>query len=313
MGQPAFLQLPLHLVSQVLVQLDDLQTLAAALASHSLLYAAYKDVGATTVLLAILRNRIPENIMPYAIMAYKARTIDRQEVRTLVTCAHFRGPPHRILGRYVQHQLLRDDGDAPHAVPRFAAALIKTHSAVQYFCDRFIQEARPLAPQFIAAHPASSALGPPSSTEVYRVQRALYRFQAYCNLRVRQKGDFDDDIEEVRGRKNIWRQIEPFLSAFSPWVNEQLACIHDFLERGLSQCEYLHFVLWMRVRPCFLLLTRFAPKHSMMLQRMMSNGALDLSTGYSLCSSTRTNKHMYVLYAQIRWANHRRGQSSLHN
>lgn len=241
--QPTFLQLPLHLVGQILTQLDDLQTLDSAILSHPLLYASYKDLGATTVLLSIVRNQIPQDVMPYAIMAYKAQTVDLRHAYTLATRAFFRRSQRDFLDKYVQYSLPREK-DA-YTVPSFAAALIKTHSAVQYFCNRFIQDVLPLAPQCIA--PDSARLSPtaPSSTEVYRIQKALYRFQVYCNLRVRQESELEDGTDvgavHMRERDSLFH-IQHLFSESSPWVNEQLACIHDYLERVLSRCMYLYLL-----------------------------------------------------------------------
>ncbi|KAJ9646962.1 hypothetical protein H2204_000654 [Knufia peltigerae] len=64
--------------------------------------------------------------------------------------------------------------------------------------------------------------GFPTPTEIRRIQRTLYRFEIYCNLfRARKKPPAAAfDVDEHR---------TVFFSKFSPWENEQLGCIHDYL------------------------------------------------------------------------------------
>lgn len=245
--QPTFLQLPLHLVGQILTQLEDLQTLGSAILSHPLLYASYKDLGATRVLLAIVRNQIPQDVMPYAIMAYKAQTVDPRHAYTLTTRAFFRRSQRDFLDKYVRYSLLREKN--ADAVPSFAAALTKTHSAVEYFCNRFIHDVLPLAAQCVAPDSAHFSPTAPSSTEVYRIQKALYRFQVYCNLSARQESELQGGTDVGAGRLRESRislqGIQHFFSQSSPWVNEQLACIHVYLERVVSRCMYLYLLFHM--------------------------------------------------------------------
>lgn len=237
MSQPTFLQLPMHVVGLILTQLDDMRTLGSAIVSHPLLYASYKDLGPNTVVKSILRRQIPANVMRYAVLAYDAHRVDHRDakaVRSLVAWASSRRPDleARFQEWYFEWRLDTDK----EAAPAIAAALSKTHSVIHYFCDRFIKDALPLAQDSLAtgADPNRSSPTSASTTEIYRVHKALYRFQAYCNLRVRQASD--PDSETAAG--NAFSHIQTVLSAFSPWVNEQLACIHDYLERVLSRCTY---------------------------------------------------------------------------
>ena len=62
--------------------------------------------------------------------------------------------------------------------------------------------------------------------EICRIERALYRFEIYCNIfRESPKAQYSSVYGE---------QKRLFFSNFAPWENEQLGCIHDFLARVVS-------------------------------------------------------------------------------
>lgn len=235
MSEPIFMRLPLHLVGMILMQLDDMQTLGSAILSHSLLYASYQDFGVHKVTLSVLENQIPRDVMPYAIMAFRAQNVDHtneEACRRVLRSRRCRRQGLRPLEWFLKHGL---DAEKD-AVPTFAVALRKTHLVVQHFCDRFIQRTLPLAQEFLGkdltcSHPS---LITASDKEIYRVQKALYRFQVFCDLRNRYRSDpYSENV-----RDNYTSPLQVILRDCSPWVNEQLACIYDFLENVLSHCMY---------------------------------------------------------------------------
>ena len=64
----------------------------------------------------------------------------------------------------------------------------------------------------------------PTKSELNRFRRSFYRFQLYCNL----FGDLEHPTFSLQEQRIV------FFSRFSPWENEQLACVHDYLCRLLS-------------------------------------------------------------------------------
>jgi hypothetical protein len=94
------------------------------------------------------------------------------------------------------------------------------HSIVQSFCDKFAAAA------FEKLYENDNhAAGVLSSDENFRIMRALYRAELYWELFGRESGGLVSNLGNG------------FFDRHSPWVNEQLACIHDFLERELSKCK----------------------------------------------------------------------------
>lgn len=77
---------------------------------------------------------------------------------------------------------------------------------------------------------ASSVVGTTvSKIELNRFQRAFYRFEMYYNI----FGGPNNPLMSVE------EQRDAFFSNFSPWENEQLACVHDYLYRLLIPGKYM--------------------------------------------------------------------------
>lgn len=229
-----FLRMPLHLLTLILSELDDMHSLGSAIRSHRLLYAAYQD-DINTVLKSILRNQIPPGLMRYAVAAYDARYIGRDDKKVLEELLVRTLARRDRRGITFQERFLKSRIENNAGAPALAAALSSTHSVVQHFSRRFLADTLPLAPQVFGSARSGSAEA--SVDEIFRACRALYRFEIYCNLGFRDdhKGDLDGDLSQ--GWSSVLRecQEDTHFRAFSPWVNEQLACMHDYLERELSR------------------------------------------------------------------------------
>lgn len=102
----------------------------------------------------------------------------------------------------------------------------RLHSLVKGLSRQFAAAA--LAERFVAIlgmPPNSSRIDcSQTSSELCRFERTSYRFEIYCNVcRIAQGDQFDQR-----------KQMRALLDSFSPWENEQLACIHDFLFQLVS-------------------------------------------------------------------------------
>ncbi|RFN53678.1 hypothetical protein FIE12Z_2019 [Fusarium flagelliforme] len=85
-----------------------------------------------------------------------------------------------------------------------------------------------------------------SSGESYRVARAFYRFQIYTNLFAESQEDpdlfawYEGDGEETtdEAEEDIPSPVKDqkylFFDQHQPWVNEQLACVYNFLETRIT-------------------------------------------------------------------------------
>lgn len=116
----------------------------------------------------------------------------------------------------------------------------KLHQRVQFFAVDFSLSAR-------AANPIGGSVfdvdsSPLSSSELRRIERTFYYFELYCNLF--REGKQND------GRFDETEQREVFFSKFSPWQNEQLSCIHQYLFRSLSVGIYVKLLFISKQNSC---------------------------------------------------------------
>lgn len=265
-SSPRFVELPLHLLSMVLAQLDSMESLRSAIFSHSLFYGAFRD-DTKHVVQCILRNQIPPDVMHYAAAAFETKLVDKDNSNQVVPILRsvFEGSNREPNGVPFQEWCLewvfdhsaggtglmnafgrRQVGQSrrPTDATAIANTFSKTHDAVEYFCRRFIHERLPLMHKLVGRRLTPQA-GCPSQPELLRIRRALYRFQIYCNLMFRSDVDFHPG-RRVRENRNFYLG-HYFFNAISPWVDEQLCCIHDYLEDVLSRTfddVAAHDVVW---------------------------------------------------------------------
>lgn len=279
LGQ-SLLDLPLHVLTEVLSYLDSIPSLGSAILSHSALYAAYKEQS-TNIIECIVLNQIPSDLMPYAVATYDATRVNHRSLDDIVN----------LLRNYFsdvapsRHFVLRLE----HLEPSAAHLISKTHCAVLHFSNAFIADTLPLTRRRLGYHRSSYARA--STIELFRIRRALYRFQLYCNLTFRGENDLRRDREQ---RLTIYRYQSRFFNYFSPWVNEQFACIHDFLERVLSTCKLLKTSPF-RPKHCPVLLNANSVKRLTKPLPTILNGVPSRSTGSLGASRMSISRHMYVL------------------
>ena len=213
MSRQPFLEMPLHLLRIVLSDLDCMDSLAAAILSHSSFYVAFSE-DSTNIISRILGNQIPVDLLPYSIAVYEATRIDHCNsdhiMKLLLRFFSEISPPSQDVLRL------------EHLEPAAAKVISKTHSIVEHFSHDFVKKTLPLTRNKLGLYRPDYSQA--SAGEVFRIRRALYRFQLYCNLQAGGK---------QRDTSSLYQQYF-FFGLFSPWVNEQLACIHDYLEQVLS-------------------------------------------------------------------------------
>lgn len=253
MANSRFQELPLHLISMILVELDCMQSLGSAILSHSLIYAAFCD-DAKHIVQCVLRNQIPPELMHYAAAAFESNFVDNRNgsrVGSFLGTAFegwFRvqnGAPFQqwcldwMFDNFMRGYGVRTIFGRNRDITEYAAldgktiasTFSETHIIVDYFCTSFVNARLPLSQGFINRQTSTNRH--PSDRELFRIKRALYLFQIYCNVVFQRESDLRPDRQTKQIRKG-YLDIH-FFSSFSPWVKEQLACIHDYLEEVLSK------------------------------------------------------------------------------
>ncbi|RMJ12571.1 hypothetical protein CDV36_007766 [Fusarium kuroshium] len=223
--------LPLHLVADILRLLDNIQLLPPVVLSHRIFYSALLDT--PSLPLDILRSQIPENLLPLAIAAYTSQKsvrdlhgLDAESFLTKCYDTPLVGLLHLSLDQAIQ--VGRIDDALSELREEFTLCSLRRLYGVN--SDEPISDDQGL-----------------SAGEEYRISRALYRFQIYRNLFLDKEvldkeqdlfpsgyGDddyYDDEEEDTKPEK---KQKKLFFDRHSPWVNEQLACVYDYLETRLT-------------------------------------------------------------------------------
>ena len=197
--------LPIEVKQAIMSTLPDVWSLKSIALTSSPLYRAF--TGAEVVITSrVLLNEVELDVLPEAAAALESSRLKpwtRQRIQDFVfQHLHSRGPPP-------QKWTLSD-----------ALLISKLYDHVYYFTAD-------LASKTLVKPPISTYLksnqAPLSQNEITRIIRAFYRFEIYCNI-------FRDPKRTI----NVREQRDIFFSNFSPWENEQLACIHDYLFRVVS-------------------------------------------------------------------------------
>ncbi|KAL2682955.1 hypothetical protein Neosp_007416 [[Neocosmospora] mangrovei] len=227
--------LPLHLVADILRLLDNIQLLPPVVLSHRIFYSALLDT--PSLPLDILRSQIPENLLPLAVAAYTSqksvRDLNGLDAEAFLTKCYDSplqsidgGLLHLSLGQAIQ--VGRIDDALSELREEFTLCSLRRLYGVN--SDESISDDQGLSPG-----------------EEYRISRALYRFQIYRNLFLDKEvldkeqdlfpsgyGDDDYQDDEEEDTKPDKKQKKLFFDRHSPWVNEQLACVYDYLETRLT-------------------------------------------------------------------------------
>ncbi|KAM0561271.1 hypothetical protein ACHAPJ_003149 [Fusarium lateritium] len=220
--------LPLHLIAEILQLLDDIQQLPPILLSHRLFYSALLDTPALPR--NILRNQIPDYLLPLAVAAYKSQKSTRD-----LNGIDVEG----FLTKYYDNPLRDVDGSQLHLGVGQALQIGRIDDALSELREEFTSCS---LSKLYGVRQDDSMLNDQelSPDETYRISRALYRFQIYRNLFLDKEQELDlfsslNDKEEVgEDTKPDLYQKKLFFDRHSPWVNEQLACVYDYLETRLT-------------------------------------------------------------------------------
>ena len=194
--------LPSELVQHILDLLPDVKSLLSTILTCSSVYNAFTgdEVQITS---QVVKNRMDVEVLPEAVAA--------------VNSSHLAPWTLEPMQKFVNDQLLSRQTPQSSWTLSDALFLESLHCHVEYFALDFASQA--LAKLSVPGDANAMLASPLTPDELHRTQRAFYRFEIYCNLfKARKPQVFD--IHEHRG---------VFFSNFSPWENEQLGCIHDYL------------------------------------------------------------------------------------
>ncbi|KAI1149476.1 hypothetical protein F4825DRAFT_464112 [Nemania diffusa] len=199
--------LPCEVIAGVLRKLDHVQSLLPSVLTCQHFYSSYKE--SPSLALDILQRQVGPALLPYSIALSEASRMPKPRSKSSIS------------------QLLDTLYNDPHALTRRARdipfpALMqmgRTHDLVKKFANEFASDAWLLLGQ-------SENLSL-SSAEQFRLCRAFYRTELFLTLFWGDKTEFSGVFVDER--------VDMFFSRHPPWVNEQLGCVHDYLEQRFSK------------------------------------------------------------------------------
>lgn len=211
-SKPILESLPLEIAQAILASLDDIFSLISAALTCPFLFNALRNAE-ETITTQVLINQLSPELVHDAIIVQESSSYKKG------------GRSHdqviELIDRYI-------DGMREASPPPLrwklsdALPLAEFHDKVQYL-------SYDLASKVLSKHPIRSKPEPkstsPSRGEISRIDRTLYRLEIYCNLFWNRSAH---SYEECN------RQNLAFFSRFSPWENEQLACIRDYIYKILG-------------------------------------------------------------------------------
>ncbi|KAF5250552.1 hypothetical protein FANTH_4189 [Fusarium anthophilum] len=221
----SILSLPLHLIADILRLLDNIQELPPILLSHRIFYSALLDTPSLPV--DIIRSQIPDNLLPLAFTAFKLQKSVRETSSISV---------EEFLTHCYNNSMRNVDGSQLPLTVGEAVEVVRVNDELSGLRDEFALCSLRKLHGVNQDTPIESDQGL-SPGEYYRISRAFYRFQIYRNLFLDKEQEIDlfpsyDDEEEDSSSENELKKL--FFDRHSPWVNEQLACVYDFLETRLT-------------------------------------------------------------------------------
>lgn len=204
-------------MAEVLSALGTVQHLPSTLLSHPIFYAAYKDF--PSLVYGSLRSQIVDDeVYLLALVTYESDPARRSKFHksTADFLSAYRDNAASIISshQYIKlYEALRL-GDFNTAIvnlrEKFLERTLRKAYGIEDLKTPLPEEAKNIT------------LG-----EQRRVDRALYRFQIYCNLFSHQFRNGEEEVELKR----------IFYDKHSSWVNEQMCCVYDFLESELQLGE----------------------------------------------------------------------------
>ena len=197
-----FSRLPAEIKQAIFSTLPNVASLQALILTCSFLYHCFLD-SESLILAEVLQNEIPRGLLQDAFAALKSSEMTpwnqqtADNLKTLYTTYERPSLPLRWS-------------------LRTAIALSEMHGHVEFFANRFVSSTFSLNP--VTGNPQSKYVTA-SASELIRIQRAIYRFEFYCNLSAfREKRD--DGCSDIYASN---------FHKYAPWENEQLACIREHL------------------------------------------------------------------------------------
>ncbi len=216
--------LPIEIKSAVLLNIRDIVSLKNLIHASPKYHSAYQS-GRLAILKRVLFSSIHPDVLYDAFSAINS-------IRTLTNDCEDRSA--RVKSFLSEYKDGRDTWTPPERLDlESACRLARLQNQVQHTTKSFCQVAFSCSPFIGNQEEHCEQL---SSHECGRFHRAFYRFEIFCNLFRDWKSSPDDEnvSDAPYEDGDISFEMDPmeissrFLSLFSPWEVEELACVRDY-------------------------------------------------------------------------------------
>ncbi|KAJ5658405.1 uncharacterized protein N7484_002054 [Penicillium longicatenatum] len=201
---------PVELRSYILRQLPMIEDVLSAIQSSRSLYEALQEDN--TIVAYVLHKQIDSKLLPYAAAFLELDRAPRIKLH------------HKDVSLILERCFSGTTSQASEQLARIALreALHVTdlHKAIQKFTTKYSAQA---LSHLQDEKPLKSSMRSFSHSEIYRIERSFYTYEVYCSL-----------FGQSRSRLSLNDQLDVFFKQFTPWENEQLACVLEFLLEELK-------------------------------------------------------------------------------
>lgn len=200
-GAPLYALQP-EVLLNILEQVPDIATLRSAVSSCQYLRSIFREFECTIVH-NVLKNFLGSERIHDAVATENLRLTSDS---------------YKSLGEYLD----KTNGlDLPKWRLQEIHHVEQLHLSVQRFSENLIVEIRS---DHNLRERGFTLQSEPTTAEMSRIERSLYQIEALFRS-LNGKAEDDEEIES---------SVAHFLSNFSPWENEQLACVYEHLRRAIS-------------------------------------------------------------------------------
>ncbi|KAJ5929175.1 hypothetical protein N7454_007023 [Penicillium verhagenii] len=200
------LNLPVELRSAILRQLPRVEDVWSAIQSNKSLYEALLED--TTIVSYVFHKQVDAKLLQYA-----ATFLELDKTPQIKRS-------HKDISTTLKKCFSLTQSQASEELAlislREALHLMNLHRTIQKFATKYSTQALALLQDDELLKGSVLSFTP---SEIHRIERSFYTVELYCSL-----------FGQSRPRLSLADQIDLFFKRFTPWENEQLSCVHDFLK-----------------------------------------------------------------------------------
>jgi len=209
-------QLPLHVIAAILAQLDTIRQRYLTILSHRIFLQAFNDSHGS-IARSVVANQIPESNLAFDVALLQSTKINPEDGDAV----------HKVL-KSLMAASSNTKGPTLTSLASLSlfdyAFLSQNHAAAESLAQNLAEEVIPVFTARMGLEPPSSGL---TTHETRRLVRIFLRYRVMCILFCLDDGE--NASQSARSR---------FFSAFALWENEQLFCVHSYLERKVTEGEF---------------------------------------------------------------------------